>query len=68
MARMESLMKSLLPEYGKAGSDSLASKVSMDFSSDGSDIDPAEQVNGLAEGMGSLFVDHAGDTQYLGSF
>jgi hypothetical protein len=68
MARMESLMKNLVPGYGKPGCDSFPSKFSMDLSSDGSDIDPAEQVSGLAEGMGTLFVDHVGDTQYLGSF
>ena len=29
-------------------------------------VDPAEQVNGLTEDLGSLLVDNAGETQYLG--
>jgi hypothetical protein len=68
MARMETMIKTLVPGYtnGKSNGDIILSRTMMDTSTDGSELDPAEQVNGLAEDLGSLLVDHAGDTQYLG--
>jgi hypothetical protein len=69
MARMEGFIKTLVPGYteGKFNSETAGTRETSLSSS--SDIDPAEQVNGLADDLGSLLVDTAiaGDTQYLGT-
>jgi len=69
MARMEGFIKTLVPGYsdGKVNSETTGTRGNSVSSN--SDIDPAEQVNGLAEDLGSLLVDNAiaGDTQYLGT-
>jgi hypothetical protein len=64
MARMEQVMKTLLPTYTEGrSSEELHASSSL---SESSDLDLSEPVSGLTEDMGSLLVSHAGDTQYLG--
>jgi hypothetical protein len=69
IARMEEVMKTFTPEYadrrtsGDLGSNRKQVNAS---SSNESDIGPAEQVNGLAVDAGSLLLDNADETQYLG--
>jgi len=69
MARMEDFIKTLVPGCtdDKFNSDTAGTRATS--LSSNSDIDPAEQVNGLADDLGSLLVDAAiaGDTQYLGT-